>query len=771
VLPTQTTLTVHFLFPVPGQPNAVPPSPAPALTVANLKIEGGARITGIQIVSASASGKVLTLQVNHPGDFSTYTLRLLTAAGFDPQLSAVEFSFKASCPTDFDCRPASVCAPARLPEPDIDYLAKDYASFRRLILDRMAVTMPGWRERSPADLGIALAELIAYAGDQLSYFQDAVGTEAYLGTARRRVSVRRHARLLDYRLHEGCNARAWVFFESGPAGATLPAGTMLLTRASAPRGPINELLTVEGLSQGGQAFQTLAGVTVRPELNRIKFYTWSDRQCCLPRGATRATLMDEGAGPLLQAGDLLLLEEVLGPATGSPVDADPMHRHALRLTRVATGLDPLNGVKVIEIEWADADALPFPFCVSAVIDDAGGTHAVENLTVARGNLVLADHGLPQPAETLPDVSAAGGFYRPRLENPGLTFRVPHDEFAARSQPAHGLLIQDVHAALPDIAIAEGAVIWRAQHDLLASGRNATDFVVETEDDGSVTLRFGDGILGAKPASGLTASYRTGNGAIGNVGAESIAHIVVPDNTLAPDVRNVRNPLAAHGGVDPETVEDARRAVPWAFRTQERAVTAADYSAIARRDPEVRRAEATLRWTGSWYTMFLTVDRAGGRPVDAAFREHLRTFLERFRLAGYDLEVEAPRFVPLDILFTVCVAKGHYRADVKSALLDVFSNRDLPGGRRGFFHPDNLTFGQPVFLSRIVAAAMRVPGVAWIDTSDIPPHSNRFKRFGQKSQGETAAGRIDMDRLEIARLDNDPNDPENGRIQFHVEGGI
>ena len=78
------------------------------------------------------------------------------------------------------------------------------------ILDRLAVTAPAWKERHAADLGMVLAELLAYAGDHLSYRQDAVATEAYLKTARRRISVRRHLRLVDYRLHEGCNARAWV---------------------------------------------------------------------------------------------------------------------------------------------------------------------------------------------------------------------------------------------------------------------------------------------------------------------------------------------------------------------------------------------------------------------------------------------------------------------------------------------------------------------------------------------------------------------------------
>jgi hypothetical protein len=41
---------------------------------------------------------------------------------------------------------------------------------------------------------IALVELLAYVGDQLSYYQDAVANEAYLETARQRISVKRHTR-------------------------------------------------------------------------------------------------------------------------------------------------------------------------------------------------------------------------------------------------------------------------------------------------------------------------------------------------------------------------------------------------------------------------------------------------------------------------------------------------------------------------------------------------------------------------------------------------
>jgi predicted phage baseplate assembly protein len=309
--------------------------------------------------------------------------------------------------------------------------------------------------------------------------------------------------------------------------------------------------------------------------------------------------------------------------------------------------------------------------------------------------------------------------------------------------------------------------WRPQRDLLSSDRFAAEFVVEVEDDGRASLRFGDGILGAQPAAKMEATYRVGNGQAGNVGAEAIAHVVTP----LSGIRCVRNPLPAKGGAGPEPIDQVRLYAPQAFRTQERAVTEADYAVVTQRHPEVQKAAATRRWTGSWYTMSVTVDRRRGAPVDADFTADLLGFLDRFRLAGYDLEVEAPLFVPLDIVLTVCVAPGHFRSAVKPALLEAFCNHDLPDGGRGFFHPDNFTFGRPVYLSQVIVAAMQVPGVLWVDVDDTPPKPNRFRRWGEESRGERAEGRIHLGRLEIARLDNDPNRPENGKIDFVMQGGL
>jgi predicted phage baseplate assembly protein len=288
-------------------------------------------------------------------------------------------------------------------------------------------------------------------------------------------------------------------------------------------------------------------------------------------------------------------------------------------------------------------------------------------------------------------------------------------------------------------------------------------VVEMESDGEATLRFGDGVHGLRPADGTAfeARYRVGNGTAGNVGADTLTWLA----QAFAGIEGVRNPLAAVGGADPESMEEVRQFAPQAFRWQERAVTTGDWVDVSQRQPTVQRAAAQFRWTGSWHTVFVAVDREGGLPVDedAGFRTRFRAALDRYRLAGYDLEVRAPIFVPLDLRLDVCVRAGYFRSDVKRDLIERFDAKVHRDGSRGFFHPDHFTFGQPVFLSRVYEAAMQLSGVASVRVV-------RFKRYGKPAATELADGFVPMSSREVARLDNDPSLPENGRLEIAVEGG-
>lgn len=724
----------------------------------------------------------LAVRVNQRGDYSRYRLELVAGvasseppANFDPILSRVHFFFKVECPADFDCEQPLTCSQPMDSAPPLDYLARDYQSFRRLMLDRLSVKLPDWDERNPADLGVTLVEMLAYAADRAAYFQDAVATEAYLGTARLRTSVRRHARLLDYVVHEGCNARAWVHLPlihgqvlGLPNVPALQRGTRFLTAIPGMPATVASAREAEALEHAPEVFEALHDVPLLSYVhNEMRIYTWGEERCVLPKGATSAALcpVHEGEALTLAAGDVLVFEEVVGPESRSAADADPERRHAVRLTSVSPTpkTDPLYGVPYWEVQWHEQDALPFPLCLWEV----GGSPT----TVARGNIVLVDHGRSHHGDSLvPPEVPIDGRYRPRLPREHLTWRVPYGYDPQRS--ASYSQQQNPRQALPALALADERDSWEAVAELLGSDPFARKFVVEMESDGHAYVRFGDGVLGRRPARAtrLLAKYRTGRGSQGNVGPETIRHIVGDDFVGA--IASVRNPLAAVGGQDAEPLEAVKLKAPQAFRTQMRAVTTDDWSEVAGRHPAVQRAVATIRFTGSWNTVYLTVDPRDGRPLDDQLREELLEFLEPFRLAGVDLELRPPAYVPLDVALVMCISPDHYAHDVEQAAFERLSAGLRKDGSSGLFHPDQLTFGQDIYLSPIVAELMKIDGVRWVDLDPVANGSEqvRFQRLRQVASGELEAGVIRIGRLEVARLDNDPSAPDNGRLRLTVRGG-
>lgn len=812
--------------------------------------------------------RILVARTDRRGDFSRYTLRLIAAAGglqppagFDPVLSSISLRVKIECPTDFDCEVDDDCVDEQGTAPELDYLAKDYTGFRRVMLERMGQLSPTWTERSAADLGVVLVESLAYVADQLSYRQDAIATEAYLATARRRVSLRRLARLVDYRIHEGSNARAWLQVTVDVDALSLPAGTKVYSRVldGAARVVSGSPTESDILAARPTVYETVDAVVLRQDLGELDLYGWGAVGATLPAGATSATL--RGAHPGLLPGDVLVLAETASPETGLAVDADPARRWAVRLTAVRASSDPSGHLfdsppssaplDVTEIDWAVADALPTALC----LDDAVSG---QRLAQAWGNIVLADHGewvrdevLGSPAPSTMIVHRAdcgcgcGGAtttapvatairWRPAIARAPLTrqlvlpaavlFHVDDAALLAKlvsltwddawrgaiagqgiamdpiatvirgsegawsisdgvtilrlrqtgatqldvthpGATAADVARTDPRATSPQIQLTSigpaGPLTWVPQYDLLGSGSEACDFVVETEHDGSVTLRFA-GAGSARHADAdavFSADYRVGNGIAGELGVDSLAHLVSSDTGII----GVTNPLPSSGAADPESRDEIVRDAPEAYTVQQRAVTDQDYADLAGAGNAVQRAASTRRWTGSWHTVYVTADRLGGLPVDAAFETVVRDSLEPYRMAGLDLEIDGAVTVPLEIELTVCAAADQLRGTVKAAVLRVLGDAMLPTGGRGLFHPDNFTFGQPVYLSSVIAAAAAVPGVVSVE---VPV----FQRLKQPVTSGLESGRVDLRRLEIARLDNDPNFPERGLLTVTVGGG-
>jgi len=991
----------------------------------NLVLTGGRRIRDVRISDLRVHRQkdptlndYLEVEVDKRGDFSPYTLSVVEVdakgrptgkpmAGFDQRYSKVTFTFKAGCPSDLDCKPQSVCPPPQRIEPEINYLAKDYASFKQLMLDRLSLIMPNWSETHVPDIGVTLVELLAYTGDYLSYYQDAVATEAYLGTARERISVRRHARLVDYAMHEGCNARTWMTiwtstklqldptqiyfitpYPNAPQDRVL-AGNDLANVPSSSYEVFEPLITGVNVPRGNQT------ISIFPAHNEINFYTWGDCECCLPKGATSATLVDDWVAPppppdephpgttqtsgnppatdkpgtpgkpedtgkssakvraktatagavqkkaaataaavppstgdqippgttralKLKVGDVLILEEVKGAKNGNPNDADPRHRQAVRLTKVTPAIDPLYhpykdtfgpqyGQPVLEIEWASEDALTFPLCISSQAPPPA-CDCMKNVSVARGNVILIDDGgdTSEPLGNVPtlsttekcpscchpaEVQIVPGLFRPALTQQPLTFGQPlpppcsasdcldqdprqalpwislvsippgpacsgakpagpsanaeqADNTPAPQPPceiaplftfddlvdqtglakklqhptldvsAQFLLAQlsastrlllnawDGVSTLPDglraalLADLNGLLeTWSPRLDLLESGPDDRVFVVETDNQGYAHLRFGNGLLGRQPEAGTAfrADYRVGNGRTGNVGAETISYIVFRKGRLSGITLKPHNPFAATGGQDPESIEDVKMFAPYTFKAVlERAITADDYAAIAEDNSRrwkaramleasdaaicsqpfhrLQRAKAALRWSGSWYTAQVALDPEDSEDPGAELISEITDYLMPFRRMGHDLLVGPARYVPLSVAVTVCVLPNYLRGHVEGAVLDVLSNRRLPDGRLGFFHPDNLTFGDGIYVSRLLATVQAVPGVQDVTINELERFESSEPAVDIAGEEVPANSVLKLGPMEIARLDNDPDFPENGRLVLNLRGG-
>jgi predicted phage baseplate assembly protein len=831
----------------------------------NLRVDGGRRITGIRVIGVELRPETdpelddrMIVRVDRTGDGSEYTLSVVAEGpdggpgstpfpGFDPRYHRASFRFRVGGASDDDCAapPAGPAPGTGRPRPVIDYTARDYDSLLRMLLDRMSLTVPAWTERHAPDLGVTLVELLAYTGDQLSYFQDAVGTEAYLTTARRRVSVRRHVRLIDYAMHDGCNARAFVTIEVS-GDVSLPHGSYRFAAIDIGGELVITGEQLRALPPGTacEVFEPLGHHATSADLhlyrahNKIGLWTWGDEDARLPRGATSATLRDTGRELRLHPGDLLLIGE-----------------QVVRLTSVTADEDPLFEQAIVEVTWAEQDALAF------------------DASVARGNVVLVDHGFQtQATGTVLDdgpVTQCAAYPSARLVSAGqaavlggladrvrdrvhqlwrsvadsgdlsaeaiaeletifggaalervrladdaeralrellarfdqllvvklerlstliaraaagtvlgtaLVWEIGHTwgrhylagldpEDPVLAGPASAALAQDPRSALPAVRVDGPGGTWRPARDLLAAGPRDRLFVGELGDDGRLALRFGDGIHGAVPPAELRVSCRVGNGTAGNVGAGAINHLVVRDGGRLPDVLAVRNPLAAVGGTDPEPVSQVRQLAPLASRAgRRRAVTADDYAELAARVRGVLRAAAVIRWTGSGEEVHVAVEPAGPEvvPSDALIAE-VTAALAAFRRIGHGLVVGAPELVPLDIELQVLVEPGYQRRSVVAALRRVLGSGLLADGAPAFFNPRVLGFGEPVRVSRLVSAAVGLPGV-------ISARVTRLKRLAGPDEGALAAGLLRIGPLAVVVCDSSPDQPENGRVSIMAGGG-
>lgn len=767
----------------------------------------------------STKPTTLVLTIAPVGDYSSYTLSVdtsifpnATPVVLDPVFNEIDFKFRPGC-FNINCAPDWTPGDKPPDEPAIDYLAKDYDSFRHTMIAAMMQRVPEWQTSSEADLDQVLLDLFSAAADELSDFQDRVMNEAYLASARKRVSLARHARLMDYHIHQGNQANTILALEvalSQPSEPQVGATKQYFfdNHVNVWAGtPQKDQRAIDFLSRGPQRVHQL--------VNRMGLYTWSDSIPSLLAGDTSADLKlfqndttpatDQASAvvveTLIRSGVIthLLIQEHLNPATGSINGFNPTKRQLLQLLPGNDGaqamFDPTTGPPAtaqwfVRVRWDDKDQLRQNYCFTVDCTESGGK--VQNVSLFHGNLVEVTHGelktaiFKDPEEVLTSPIESHyhrvGKWSLRSEDLGrwgAICALPDHPLAYRFTETGGeappLSTLNVIVKQPGAGDDEWDEVPSFIHSDITD-ENGDHFVVETDEEGFSVIRFGNGINGKElpDDAEVHCTYQVGRGPDGNIGLDQLinfdptksAFLKLEANVLGPtnDGTIVRcwNPFDVTNGRAPEPATEIIRRVPEAYRARQfRAVTLQDYIKRAEEIPEVSRAAARYAWTGSWRTVQVTIDPVGTTTLSDDTRKQVARSLNAVRLIGEDLEIRAPHFVPIEIHLSVCAKDDFWPEDLKAILEQEFSDGWTPDGRMGFFHPDLWTFGQQLKASQIIGRALAVEGIEHVIKVEM-------KRFAHTGPMLTQITNVACN--EILQVQNDPDHMELGSIDFDVQGG-
>jgi len=807
----QTALVVHFLNTVEVSGTLTGTNP--------VTITGGESVPTVPPSPIATPGDwavdddgrpLLKLTVPYPGDFSIYQLSIASTV-LDPYYASVPLNFKARCPSLLDCeQPCGNCPLVTGPTVPIDYLARDFLSFRQALTDYSSAAYPQWQERSEADLGMMLLELAASVGDDLSYIQDRVSAEATLATATQRRSVVRHARLVDYQ--PGPNLSARVTAQVDVATGPLPAGGLLT--APAPDGTVIAFELGDGMVDPTTGQAADAPLTVDARWNaqdnsgnwRILPYWWDDSKRCLAAGSTTMWVAGHGYG--FPVGDAVLgttgLALLIDTSGAAPLD--PPIREVVHLTGAVEQTDPLFNVAVTQLTWDASEALTLDHDLTLthlagnLVAASEGRRYVERIAIgplttpqtsATPTIAVtrtgpnADCADPEPIyqytltqgrlawlapdtgiiPSTPPLPGAGAGVDTGADGPG-----PSPEILVTEVPAPGSgnapEVWQWRPRLLDAAPFEDAyTVDAARYSDIRSGADLLSGPPRWEYDGddADSVRFGDGVFGNRPVTGalFDVTYRVTHGSLGNIAAGTLTGI---DPAISGIVLRATNPFAAVGGADEEALSEVRKLAPQAFRAKQfRAVLASDYDAAAEELDWTLNAGTAFRWTGSWPTIFTTVQPRGAETATTDQDITLLALLNRRRLAGYEVYAPQPVYADFDLIVTVCADAWAFRSDVLTALAVELGTGTRADGTSAFFAQGQFTFGQPLERSALEVAAQAATGVDGVV-------SVRYRRRGFEDNYLTMGDTVKVGPAEIVRCDNDPSEPGRGSLRLVVQGG-
>lgn len=318
---------------------------------------------------------------------------------------------------------------------------------------------------------------------------------------------------------------------------------------------------------------------------------------------------------------------------------------------------------------------------------------VRDSVTINANVVPATHG-----ETVREVLGSGDGTR---TNQRFVLRKPPLTYVSAATPS---------GAESTLTVKVDGVAWEEAASLFGQDGESRRYIVRRDDDGRVTVQFGDGRQGTRLPTGqenIVATYRSGIGFDGEAAAGSLTLL----KTRPLGIRSVTNPLAADGADEPETMDAARTNAPLTVLTMDRIVSLTDYEDFARAFTGIGKAKAVVLWNGEADLVHITIADAHGGTVDAVSDTYknlaraidtYRNPMAQVRIDTFDLRlfhVEAR--VLIDAAYTAADVLGAAELSLQGAFS--FAKRD---------------FGRPVTAAEVVHVIQQVPGIVYVDLNKL-----------------------------------------------------
>jgi hypothetical protein len=306
----------------------------------------------------------------------------------------------------------------------------------------------------------------------------------------------------------------------------------------------------------------------------------------------------------------------------------------------------------------------------------------------RGNIAWTTHGESVPEEILGDGDSAAAFQRFTLRRLPLTYLTTPRSARGQAQ----------------LAVFANGEQWTEVENLYGRGAHERVYTVRQTDEGTSEIRFGDGVTGARLPSGrgnVRAAYRQGAGLEGRLRADQLSILLA----RPPGLKDATNPLPAEGGADPEPLDQARTRAPTTVRTFGRAISLADFEALATASGEVAKAKATWVWRGLERVVHVSIAGQSGAPFSAETLRLLHSGLTAARDPNHMLLLGNVCRVGVRVVATIAVEKSFLREDVLAAAREALA---------AFVSFERMPIARALHQSDLYAALQAVRGVAFVD---------------------------------------------------------